>query len=79
MENDTPNKIKISKEIIATLSIETFPQKLVVIDNPRDADYAVLQIHNETIIGLDTETRPTFITGKSNHLAIIQLTPHDTC
>ena len=36
MENDTPNKIKISKEIIATLPIETFPGKIVVIDNEKD-------------------------------------------
>mgnify|MGYP001067505159 CR=1 FL=1 len=67
MENDTPNKIKISKEIIATLPIETFPGKIVVIDNERDADNAVLQLNNESIIGFDTETRPTFKKGKSNH------------
>ena len=66
MENDTPNKIKISKEIIATLPIETFPGKIVVIDNERDADNAVLQLNNERIIGFDTETRPTFKKGKSN-------------
>ena len=47
MENDTPNKIKISKEIIATLPIETFPGKIVVIDNERDADNAVLQLTRE--------------------------------
>ena len=71
MENDTPNKIKISKEIIATLPIETFPGKIVVIDNERDADNAVLQLNNERIIGFDTETRPTFKKGKSNHVALI--------
>ena len=79
MENDTPNKIKISKEIIATLPIETFPGKIVVIDNEKDADNAVLQLNNERIIGFDTETRPTFKKGKSNHVALIQLSTHDTC
>ena len=79
MENDTPNKIKISKEIIATLPIETFPGKIVVIDNERDADNALLQLNNERIIGFDTETRPTFKKGKSNHVALIQLSTHDTC
>ena len=79
MENDTPNKIKISKEIIATLPIETFPGKIVVIDNERDADNAVLQLNNESIIGFDNETRPTFKKGKSNHVALIQLSTHDTC
>lgn len=79
MENDTPNKIKISKEIIATLPIETFPGKIIVIDNERAADNAVLQLNNEKIIGFDTETRPTFKKGKSNHVALIQLSTHDTC
>ena len=74
MENDTPNKIKISKEIIATLPIETFPGKIVVIDNERDADNAVLQLNNESIIGFDTETRPTFKKGKSNHVAPVSYT-----
>ena len=72
MENDTPNKIKISKEIIATLPIETFPGKIVVIDNERDADNAVLQQNNESNVGYDTETRPTFKKEKSNHEALIQ-------
>ena len=49
MENDTPNKIKISKEIIATLPIETFPGKIIVIDNERAADNAVLQLKNYRI------------------------------
>lgn len=49
MENDTPNKIKISKEIIATLPIETFPGKIIVIDNERAADNAVLQLNNEKL------------------------------
>ena len=50
MENDTPNKIKISKEIIATLPIETFPGKIVVIDNERDADNAVLSKKEKAIM-----------------------------
>ena len=55
------------------------PGKIVVIDNERDADNAVLQLNNERIIGFDTETRPTFKKGKSNHVALIQLSTHDTC
>ena len=67
MENDTPNKIKISKEIIATLPIETFPGKIIVIDNERDADMAVLERHSEKSSGCDSEFRPTFKKGKREH------------
>lgn len=80
MENETTNdKIKISKEIIATLPIETFPGKIVVIDTPSRAAHAVEQLSHEKIIGFDTETRPTFKKGHSNQVALMQLSTHDTC
>lgn len=80
MENDTTdNKIKISKEIIATLPIETFPGKIVVIDTPSRAAHAVEQLSHEKIIGFDTETRPTFKKGHSNQVALMQLSTHDIC
>lgn len=79
MENDASDKIKISKEIIATLPIETFPGRIVVIDNDAQAIEAAGQLSHEPIIGFDTETRPTFKKGQSNHVALMQLSTHDTC
>lgn len=71
MENDTPNKIKISKEIIATLPIETFPGKIVVIDNERDADNAVLQLNNERIIRVRYRDSANFQKRKKQSCSII--------
>lgn len=79
MENETVNKIKISKEIIATLPIETFPGKIVVIDHEAQAAEAAERLSREPIIGFDTETRPTFKKGQSNQVALMQLSTHDTC
>lgn len=79
MENEASDKIKISKEIIATLPIESFPGRIVVIDNDALATEAAGRLCREPIIGFDTETRPTFKKGQSNHVALMQLSTHDTC
>lgn len=79
MDNDTSDKIKISKEIIATLPIESFPGRIVVVDNEAQTTEATEWLRHEKIIGFDTETRPTFKKGQSNHVALMQLSTHDTC
>lgn len=79
MENETSDKIKISKEVIATLPVETFPGRIVVIDHENQANEAAERLSHEPIIGFDTETRPTFKKGQSNHVALMQLSTHDTC
>ncbi len=79
MENNIPDKIKISKETIATLPVESFPGKIVVVDSETGVENAIADLRREKIIGFDTETRPTFKKGKSNHVSLIQLSTHDTC
>ena len=83
MENETSdNKIKISKEIIATLPIEILPRtnRRGRLRSPsRAADAVRACLSHESIIGFDTETRPTFKKGQSNQVALMQLSTHDTC
>lgn len=79
MNNETSDKIKISKEIIATLPIESFPGRIVVVDHEAQVTEATEWLSHEKIIGFDTETRPTFKKGQSNHVALMQLSTHDTC
>lgn len=79
MYNENSDRIKISKEIIATLPIESFPGRIVVVDNEAQVSKATEWLSQEKIIGFDTETRPTFKKGHSNHVALMQLSTHDTC
>ncbi len=79
MDNINPDILKISKENLATLPIESFPGKIVVVDNERLAQRAIEVLRNEPIIGFDTETRPTFKKGRSNQVALVQLSSRDTC
>ncbi len=79
MEKNISDKIKISNETIATLPVESFPGRIVVIDTEESAESAIAHLRREKIIGFDTETRPTFKKGKSNQVALVQLSTHDTC
>ena len=79
MENNISDTIQISKETIATLPVESFPGKIVVVDTDGMVNKAITELQQESIIGFDTETRPTFKKGRSNHVALVQLSTHDTC
>ena len=68
-------KISISPEEIGELSLAAFPGEITVIDT-EDAKFfsAVRYLRRQTVLGFDTETRPTFSPEQhSNGTAILQL------
>jgi ribonuclease D len=71
--------LTISKEDISKLPIETFDGNIVVIDHGREVAKAIGHLSAQSVIGFDTETRPTFTSGKSNKVALLQLSTEDTC
>ena len=71
--------LTIAKEDIATLPPETFDGKIIVIDQMSDVKKAVAHLSAHPIIGFDTETRPSFQSGKMNNVALMQLATEDTC
>ena len=68
-------KISISPEEIGELSLAAFPGEITVIDAEDPAyDAAVRYLRRQTVLGFDTETRPTFSPDQhSNGTAILQL------
>ena len=68
-------KISISPEEIGELSLAAFPGEITVID-AQDEKFlaAVRYLRRQTVLGFDTETRPTFSPDQhSNGTAILQL------
>ena len=53
-------KNKISKAEIATLPKVLFPGRIFVIYTEADADKAISYLQTQRIVGVDTETRPSF-------------------
>jgi|LSQX01.2.fsa_nt_gb ribonuclease D len=47
--------------------------KTIIVTNAEDAEIASEELMQEDIFGFDTETKPVFVSGKSNSIAIIQI------
>lgn len=72
-------KIEIGKEQVNQLPLVTFPGKIYVIDSIDKVNAAVAVLRKSTIVGLDTETRPTFKRGEHHTMALMQLSTPSEC
>ena len=68
-------QISISPDEIAALELASFPGEIVVVDEPGPVmDQAVRYLKKQTVLGFDTETRPTFSPEQhSSGTALLQL------
>ena len=51
----------------------------VVINYPKDVDKAIKYLMTQSIVGFDTETRPTFKKGQVHNVCLLQIATHDEC
>ena len=72
-------KDKITKAEIAAMPKVEFPGRIYVIYTEADTDKAVAYFMNQQIVGVDTETRPSFKRGQTHKVALMQISTHDTC
>lgn len=70
---------KYDKALIADLPRALFPGRIEVIVSESDAKRAVKFLMKQPILGLDTETRPSFSRGKMNKVALLQVSTNDVC
>lgn len=70
---------KIDKNLISMMPKETFPGRIFTITTKADADKAVAYLMEEPLLGIDTETRPSFRKHVVNKVALLQVSTHDTC
>ena len=70
---------QIDKATIAEMEIIKFPGKIVVVDTESDAEAALGELRKETVVGFDTETRPSFKKGTSHRVSLVQISTWDTC
>ncbi len=80
----TTNKMKqikntIDKAVIAGMSKVEFPGRIFVVYTEKDAEKAVEYLRTQQIVGVDTETRPSFKRGTIHKVALMQISTEDTC
>ena len=69
----------VTKAEIATMPKVLFEGRIFVIYTEADADKAVEYLKTQQIVGVDTETRPSFKRGMTHKVALLQIATADTC
>ena len=62
---------RFDKKAITDLPVVTFPGKIITIITAGEAEKAVDCLLNSDIIGVDTETKPSFHKGEQNKVALL--------
>ena len=56
-----------------------FPGRIFVVYTESDAEKAEAYLKDQRIVGVDTETRPSFKRGTTHKVALLQISTQDTC
>ncbi len=70
-------KESISKEELTDLPLRWFEGEILLVDSFEKVSYAAKVLASHSIIGFDTETRPSFKKGVVNKVSLLQLSTHD--
>jgi ribonuclease D len=67
------SKITITAEEINILPLKTFEGKTVVVSDVKQLPKVIKEIEKHSVVGFDTETRPSFKRGQFYQVALLQL------
>ena len=70
---------KFDKKLISKLPRVLFEGKIIVVITPKEAERAVDFLLKSPILGIDTETRPSFRRGKQNKVSLLQVSTPEIC
>lgn len=70
---------KFDKRAITALPVLKFPGRIIVIMSEGETEKAVDYLLSSDILGVDTETRPSFYRGEMHKVALLQVSTRDTC
>ncbi len=76
---DTRTVVSIPKDFVAEMPLVTYPGCITIVDTPELADKALDEILSCSVVGFDTETKPAFRKGKTNNVALMQVSGEDRC
>lgn len=66
-------KTTISNEEINALPLGSFQGKIFVIDQAKDLPNVFSEVSDSSVVGFDTETKPVFVRGHRNNVALMQI------
>ncbi len=72
-------KPKISKEEVNELPIVIFEGEVKVIDHDDKVSEAIQMLRQHNMVGIDTETKPSFKKGLLHKVSLLQISTEDIC
>lgn len=72
-------KRTINKDEIKDLPKTVFPGRIHVIQSEMETIKAVTYLQSQPILGIDSETRPSFTKGQSHKVALLQISSNECC
>ncbi|ERK39729.1 3'-5' exonuclease [Segatella baroniae F0067] len=70
---------RFDKKLIPDLPQVLFPGRIISVITESEADKAVAYLLSCDILGVDTETKPTFRKGQNHRVSLLQVASKDTC
>lgn len=70
---------KIGKEEVNSLPITQFDGEVIVVDQPEQVADAIAYLQAQTVVGVDTEARPSFTRGVHYPTALVQIATEERC
>lgn len=70
---------RFDKKAITALPVVTFPGRIITIITAGEAEKAVDYLLTSDIMGVDTETKPSFHKGQQHKVALLQVSNRNTC
>ena len=72
-------KRTIDKAAINEMPVAKFEGTIHVVNTPQEAEHAVTFLKQFPVLGIDTETKPTFSRGQHHKVALLQVATNDHC
>ena len=72
-------KTKITKDEVNLLPVVIFEGKITVVDDVSKIDPAIDELRRSAVVGLDTETKPSFTRGTHHKVSLVQISTLDHC
>ena len=69
----------IDKNLIQTLPLTSFEGEVIIVDTPDKVQEAVAYLKDFTVLGVDTEARPSFKRGVHYPTALVQIATLERC
>ena len=72
-------KTKITKDEVNQMPVVIFDGKITVVDDLSKIQPAIDELRRNVVVGIDTETKPSFTRGTHHKVSLVQISTLDQC